>query len=473
MKKILFLFLMIGNICHISAQDGVYCRLGFSYEISNNSQWGKNKPVIMKVYQNSPAEKAGIRQNDIIEQIDDFKVDEISLDDVDSLLTASGSFETKLVIHNFTGRSKSVHITKECLSINAFTESQLADAYSMYSVENTHDRLFVCPFTTSATRDEVDFSEFISFDFAISEDASISSIELTINEILKEELIKKGLRYNTLNPDFIINTHYKFDQNANFRRRSRETESQAPAIRYDISRDRITRFPFYNSSTPESESEYILQLGVRFVDQKYVKGRVLWECEANELMSAPYSINEYAIIHLPLMCMQFPYIKYNRNAQFILNTKAFNYTGINYNIYKINEVVEIDFDSPAYEGGIRPGDIIERIDNKRMDYSVEEFTSAYRAFITKTMQYRDFESRFTNADGFPNCMFWDNFKYSQISKTLKKTKYKSAFAYLYAFAPYVNPERSSTCTFDIRRNGEKLKIMVRPSFYSEKTIELN
>jgi hypothetical protein len=473
MKKIFFLFLVLCNVLYSSAQDGVKCRLGFSYEISNNNQWGKNRPIIMKVYQNSPAEKAGIRQNDIITQIDDFKVDDISLDDVDSLLTASESFETRLVICNFSEQSKSILITKECISSEAFTESQLADAFSMYSVESTHDRLFVCPFTTSVTRDEVDFAEFKSFDFALAEDKSLSNIESVLNEILKEELVKKGLRYNTLNPDFIVHTYYSFDKNPNFRRRSKETENQSPAIRYDISRDQITQFPFHTFSTPESESEYLLQLGVRFVDQKYVKGRVLWECVANELMRAPFAINEYATIHLPLMCMQFPYVKYNRNAQYILTKKAYNYTGINYSIYKINEVVEVDFDSPAYEAGIRPGDIVEKIENKRMDYSVEEFTGAYRTFISKTIQYRDVHSRFTNADGFQNCMFWDKFKYTQITKTLKNDKFKTGFVYLYAFAPYVNPERSTSCTFNIRRNGEKLTIVVRPTFYSEKTIELN
>jgi hypothetical protein len=263
------------------------------------------------------------------------------------------------------------------------------------------------------------------------------------------------------------------DKNPNFRRKSRDTENQAPTIRYDIARDRITRFPFYNFSTPESESEYILQLGVRIIDRLYIPGRVLWESEANELMSAPYSIEDYATVHLPLMCMQFPYIKYNRNVQFILTKKGFNYTGINYNIYKLNEVVEVDPLSPAFEAGIRPGDIIERIENKRMDYSSDEFTAAYRTFISTTVKFRDTGTRFTDANGFPNCMFWDTFKYTQISKIINNDKYKTAFSYLYAFAPYVNPERSSLCTFNIRRSGEKMQIVVRPVFYSEKTIELN
>ena len=427
----------------------------------------------MKVYPNSPAEKAGIRQYDIIEEIDGFKIDEITLDDVDSLLTDVESFETKLVISNFSESFKSVPITKECLSIYALPESRLASAFSMYSVENTHDRLFICPFNTSTTRDEVDFSLFKSFDFATVEDENISRFETAINEILKTELVRKGLRYNTLDPDFIIHTHYMVDKNPNFRRRSRETENQVPTIRYDISRDRITQFPFYNLSTPESESEYMLKLGLRFIDRRDIPGRVLWECEANELMSAPYTIDDYATVHLPLMCMQFPYIKYNRNVQFILTKKGFNYTGINYNIYKLNEVAAVDPDSPAFEAGIRPGDIIERIENKRMDYSSEEFTAAYRTFISMTVKYRDTGTRFSDANGFPNCMFWDTFKYTQIAKTIKNDKYKTAFSYLYAFAPYVNPERSSLCTFNIRRSGEKLQIVVRPVFYSEKTIELN
>ncbi len=473
MKKICFLFLVISNSLFVMAQYGVDCRLGFSYEISNNNNWGKNKPVIMKVYPNSPAEKAGIRQYDIIEEIDSFKISEISLDDVDSLLTSAESFEIKLVISNFTDNLKSIPIVKECLSINALTENRLASAFSMYSVENTHDRLFVCPFKTSATRDEVDFSQFKSFDFALVEDDKISKIETAITEMLKTELIKKGLRYNTLDPDFIVHTHYMVDKNPNFRRRGRDADKQAPTIRYDITRDRITQFPFYDFSVPESEAEYILQLGVRFVDQRLVQGRVLWECEANEMMNAPYSLEDYASVHLPLMCMQFPYIKYTRNVQFILTKKGFNYTGINYHIDKLSEVVEVDSDSPAFAAGIRPGDVIERIENKRMDYSSDEFTAAYRTFISITIKYRDTKTRFTDANGFPNCMFWDTFKYPQIAKTINNDKYKTAFSYLYAFAPYINPERNSFVTFHIRRNGEKQQIVVRPTFYSEKTIELN
>lgn len=474
MKRVILAVLLVHVLFVASAQQsGVRCRLGFSYEFSNNRNWGKDKPVIMKVYPNSPAEKAGIMQNDIVEEINGLNVADITMDDVDSLLTATADNHIILTVRNFSDSARVVPLTKECYSDISLNESQLATAFSMYSVENTHDRLFLCPFVTSATEEAVDFSQFKTFDFTVTEDKSISAIETAINETLKTTLAKKGLHVNALNPDMMIHTYYTLDKNPNFRKKSKETEEQAPVFRYDITRDKIMKFPFYVSSTPEFETEYILQLGVRFIDRRFVPGRVLWECEAYELMREPYSLEEYAAIHIPLMCMQFPYVKYNRNVQFILTKKAYNYTGVNYNIYRINEVVSVDPGSPAAEAGIRPNDVIEKIDDKRMDYSVPEFTAAYRQFITNTLKFRDHETRFTDANGFVGRMFWDTFKYPQIAKVFEKANNMTAFSYLYAFQPFVNPTRSTSCTFDIRRGDERIRVVVRPAFYSERTIELN
>jgi hypothetical protein len=450
------------------------CRLGFSYEISNNSHWGKDKPVIMKVYPKSPAEVAGILQNDVIEKINGVSVMEISQDDVDSLLTATESTEVELTVSNFSDAARRVSLSKECYSNSALNESQLAEAFAMYSVERTHNRLFTCPFVTATTEDAVDFSQFKSFDFTVSEDHSHAGIEETLNETLKAELTKKGLQHHTINPDFLIHTYYAYRENPHFRRKSKATEEQAPVFRYDITRDKVTKFPFYHFSTPESESEYLLQLGVRFIDRRFSAGRILWECEANELMSAPYAIKEYALIHIPLMCMQFPYVKYNRNAQFILTKKAYNYTGLSYSIGRLNEVVAVDPLSPAYEAGIRPRDVIERIENKRMDHTAGEFTAAYHQFITRTLKFRDKGTQFTDANGFPGCMYWDPAKAAQITKAFNDDKhYMTAFSYLYFFEPCINQSGNSSCTFVVRRDGERVQVTLRPVFHAEKTIELN
>ena len=473
MKKFYCLALFACHVLTSPAQDDVSCRLGFSYEFSSNKNWGKDRPVIMKVYPNSPAEKAGLKQNDIIEGINGMRIDEITLDDVDSLITDMDTREIKLVIRNFANQAHPVTLEKECYSTTALGEDQLATAFSMYSVENTHDRLFVCPFTTKTTDDAIEFSQFKTFNFNDVEDHTVSKIESIINETLKSELTKKGLQQNTLDPDFLIHTYYTFDKNPNFKKKSKETEEQAPVFRYDITRDKVTQFPFYNANIPESEAEYVLQLGIRFIDQRHIPGRVLWECEANELMSSPYAIEEYAAIHIPLMSMQFPYVKYQRNAQFILTKKNYNYTGIRYSIYQLNRVVDVDYGSPASKAGIQKGDLIDRIEGKRMDHTADEFTAAYRQFITNTLKYRDSGTRFTNANGFPNCMFWDKFNYTQIAKTFANDKNITAFSYLYYFAPYVNPSGTNICTFQLRRGTEKLEYTIRPEFRSEKTIELN
>ena len=66
-------------------------------------------------------------------------------------------------------------------------------------------------------------------------------------------------------------------------------------------------FPFLNPTAAETEAEYLLQFGFRLIDQRDVPGRILWECEANELLEDSYRLDEYARIHAPLMCMQYPY----------------------------------------------------------------------------------------------------------------------------------------------------------------------
>ena len=222
----------------------------------------------------------------------------------------------------------------------------------------------------------------------------------------------------------------------------------------------------------ECPPEYLLQFGFRLIDQRDVPGRILWECEANELLEDSYRLDEYARIHAPLMCMQYPYVKYQRNVPFKVNQKTYNYTGLSYDIDRMEQIADVDKNSPAYAAGLRPRDIVEKINDQKMNYTAEEFSAAYKGFITNTMKYRDPKTQFTDANGFKRCMFWDTFKYSQVADAIQKPGNKTTYSYLYYYAPYINPSGNNACTFDIKRGKNKMEIIVRPTIRRSVTVEV-
>ena len=468
MKKILSIAALLCLCLTTNAQE-VTCRYGFSYEISNSPNWGRNKPVITSVYPNSPAERAGLKQFDIIEEVEGTPITENELDDIHLFLNPEGIDLIELTIKNISEGSHKVKINKECKSIFSLSESQLASAFAMYAVENTHDRLFSCPFVTSQTKDPIDFADFKSFNFP-GDEGSQPELAKKINELIRKELINRGLTYDPVNPDLYIQIYYSFNKNLNYKPKTTKEEESDFTYRYDTGRDRMTKLPFLPPNTIETEAEYILKLGFRLEDRKYVRGRIIWECEANELLNESYSLEDFAFIHIPLMSMQYPYIKYGRNVQFRLSKKKYNYTGLNFSIDNIAEIISIDPFSPAANAGIKPFDRLDAINDKRMDRTSKQFTTAYHQFLVNTLKYKDYSSRFTDANGFADCMYWDTLKYPLIVKEFDNKKNLTAFSYLFNYAPFINPSSNTTSSFKLRRNKEKLEFIIRPEIRTEITL---
>ena len=476
MKQLFYIIAIFCLSATVKAQD-VSCRYGFSYEISNDLHWGKNKPVITSVYPNSPAERAGIKPYDIIEAVEGVPITENDLDDIYLFLNPEGKDIVELTIKNFSDNARKVKINKECKSNLSLSEEQLATAFGMYAVEYTHERLFSCPFVTTQTKDAVDFSQFKTFDF-FGDNESQPDMAKKINELIKKELMKRGLQNTPIEPDLMIQIYYSFNKNPNYKPKTNIKTSKNKGVdedygyvyRYDISRDRMARLPFLPSGTIETEAEYILKLGFRLEDRKLEKGRIIWECEANELVNEIYSLEDFAFIHVPLMAMQFPYMKYGRNVQYRLSRKKYNYTGINYNIDNISEIASVDPFSPAAKAGIIPFDKIDAIEDKRMDRTSQQFTSAYRQFLVNTIKLRDEKTRFVDANGFPDCMYWNEFKYIQVAKAFDNKKNLTAFSYLFKYASFINPTGNNTCSFKISRGKEKLEFILRPEIRSEITV---
>ena len=147
-------------------------------------------------------------------------------------------------------------------------------------------------------------------------------------------------------------------------------------------------------------------------------------------------------------------------------------TSNNYDIDHLEQIVSVDKNSPAYITGLRKGDIVERINDLKVDNTAEEFSAAYRGFITSTMKYRDPKTIFTDANGFKRCMFWDTFKYPQVVEAIQKNSNKAVYSYLYYYAPYINLSGNNACTFNIRRGKEKMEFVVRPTIRRSVTVEI-
>jgi len=476
LNKLFYIIIILCMASFAEAQD-MSCRYGFSYEISNDPHWGKDKPVITSVYPNSPAEKAGIKPYDIIEAVEGVPITENVLDDIYLFLNPEGKDIVELTIKNIANVNRKIKVQKECKSNLSLSEEQLTTAFAMYAVEYSHERLFSCPFVTTQTKDEVDFSVFKTFDFFGGSDNQ-PDLAKKINETLKKELMKRGLQQTPVNPDLLVQIYYSFNKNPNYRPKTsaknakdKDTNNNHEYVyRYDITRDRMAKLPFLPPGTIETEAEYILKLGFRLEDRKLENGRIIWECEANELLNESFSLEDFASIHIPLMTMQYPYMKYGRNVQYRISKKKYNYTGINYNIENISEVASVDQYSPADKAGIKPLDKIDAIEDKRMDRTSQQFTSAYRQFLVNTLKYRDEKTRFIDANGFPDCMYWSELMYPLIVKEFNKKKNLAAFSYLFKHAAFINPAGNNTCSFKIKRKSEKLEFVIRPEVRSEITV---
>ena len=466
--------LLLLFITSVTAQkrNSIVCRPGFTYALSNSIHWGLNKPVITGLIPYSSAESSGLKLNDIIESIDGIQVNDLSSMEISQLLNNGTKDEMILTVSNLATSGKQVLIHKDCKKSQAITEDQLALAFNMYSLESTSERDFICPFKTTTTQSQLSFDSFKTFAFAAI-DENNGKLETYINNSIEKELTKKGLIKTSEKPDLLIQTFYFFDKNPNYNEGGMSSSDKEKTFRYSIAAGKMLNLPFLPVGAVESKAPYLLQFGFRFVDQKIIPGQVIWECEANELLSDSYRLEDYAAIHIPLMCMQYPFVKYSRNVPFKTEVKNYNYTGISYDINKLERIADVDENSPAAAAGIKAGDIIERIGNQKMDYSSEEFSSAYKQFITLTMDYRDPSSIFTDANGFTRCMFWNALEYPKVSDAFMNPANLTAFSYLYYFTPYVNPIGVNACSFFIKRGKEKQEYLIRPTVRSEVSIHVN
>jgi hypothetical protein len=479
MKRILYTlflsFLILGNA--IAQNQNYSCNLGFIYEISNSKSWGNNEPVIIDITPGSPAERAGLQLYDII----------LSINGRGTFLqnsqTIRGWFDenptsVRLAIRNLHHSFREIEFAKDCRHINAIDEARLAPVFSFYSLEDVQNRRFVIPIRTT-TNDEALFYDYRTFAFAPSSEG-IAALDARINAIFIRVLTQRGLVYDPIDPDFVIQTHYSYQPNPSFDPNSPTFGTYNPVWRFDTRHNRMVRIPVYDPAQAIriTDVAFILEFGYQIFDRRFFEpgqSALIWEGEVREQLSAHYSLLDYLELNLPLIFKKYPYPGNKSFAQYQLRQIRYNYTGIGYNLNDLKTVVSVDRDSPAAIAGILPDDEILSIQGKPLNHrNANQLNEGYRRFIAETMSLRDPSTRFTDSSGFVDNMFWDISRYAEVARAIADhRRYRAIFSYLFNFNQYIEWETPRTLNIEVNRDGNRIFFEVTPLILTSSQIMVN
>lgn len=467
MKRISIIFLFMSMVFgSMKAQSQqTYRDVGLLIEMSNNPNWGYGEPVVTYVEPYSAADKAGLKRGDIIMEINGSATYLRDLATVANWLTQGVDSEINLTMRNVNTYFKEVPLQGNLKRTNSLSESDLASKFAFYSLENTNDRTFTLPLKVDPNSD-VDFSDFHTFDF-IDDNANDVELDSYINSQVEKALIARGLVRSPSNPDMLVQSYYSYQPNIKYNTSSRAKNQKT--WRYDMENQAMVQVPFLSPEDPnhQTKGQYILELGIRLFDNREEsedgKMTQIWDGKTSEYLTEAYDIKEYARIHTPLMLLKYPYSAPQTNVKYIVSFKKNNYTGLNFDSKDLKTITSVDKNSPADLAGIQKGDVVQKINNTSFKYNKEEMENGYNRFIIESMPLRNPKTRFIDANGFPDCMYWSPNRYKEVSDLFKKESYYvPAFSYLYDFQKYVSTTPARTLNIEVKSGGRKKSVQVIP-----------
>lgn len=467
----LIIFVFAGQL--FAQNSDITCSLGFTFEISDNKTWGYQEPVIVDITPGSPAEKAGLKLNDIILSVNQNGTYLKSYQTIMSWLNQD-PYTMTLAIRNFKHAFKEITIEKDCRHSNAISEAQLAPVFAFYSLEDVQNRRFLIPVKTTVNENAL-FHNYRTFAFSPS-DESTRHLDERINAIFIRALSEAGLQYDTVDPDFIIQTYYNYENNPMYKVESPTYGSYQSVWRFDTRSNRMLKIPLYDPSEAVriNDIAFNLEFGYRFYDRKFMEAgemMLIWESEVQEKLSNHYNLIDYLEMNLPLLLKKFPNAGNKSFGTYQVNYQKYNYTGIAYNMNDLKTVASVDPGSPAARAGILPGDVVINIQGQDFDHTSQALTDGYRRFIAETMNLRDKNSRYTDSNGFKECMFWDVAQYNAVSTAIANNRrYKSAFSYLFNFNQYIDWGTPVSISIIVLRDGNELNFAVTPQIMTSSHI---
>lgn len=479
MKQLLILLstvalFSLSNTHQVAAQNktyatngNFYCNVGLQYQFTSATPSKLRQPIILTVMPNSPAVEAGLKVGDIIETVNGKSTSNMSEAGLNAILTDEGSqnADVTLEVSNF-GYSKALRTLRPtCTPRNLINEEKLADAFAFYSLEDAASRIIVYPFTTRGDAPQTYLNK-LRFSFTNSSAVANSDDDKAIVAAITQDLESKGLKLNPETSDMVIDYYYTVAKNPYFNQEVADKTPMKESLRYNPDTKQLSMEPILHYGADKRAAQFIMTFGVRIFDAHNTDS-VLWNCESVEFLSSKMSIADYAKLTVPVMMMQFPFVRYNNdNFQLLVVQKKFNYTGILYDINDISRIGKIEKGSPAEAAGLKAGDHITAINGKFIT-NIDEINEAYKNFVRATITYRDEKTLFTDSNGLKHCRYWDETKYPKIIKAFNKEKYHTVFAYLFQFRPYINGGNTSdVITFNVVRDGVMKSFQVTPFIYN-------
>lgn len=443
--------------------DGLQCRHGIAWTISQSKAWGAGKPVITRIQPNSSSAKAGLRVGDIIERLDGYNTERLSPAQIQALLESKNDLHTLRISR--LGKPESKYILGyQCKPCGSLSERELAELFSLYSIEDASEEKIIYPYSYTQSPN-YPLGHIRYFALAPSHGRTAETDKL-INDEASLVLGEKGLQLKP-DADLVLSSYYELSPLAN----AKEGDDAIFSWRYDRRSNSLKPFPLYGyNHVGVEEAKYKLTLGLQLQSRESKK--VVWSCEAKEYLSDAMSIGEYAQSAIATMLTGFPYVAYNHSPTLKVHSLRYNYTGLIYSAKRMNLIVDVEDNSPAMRAGLRPGDLIRSINGIRLTPGdSDSILEDYFKTAERLERYRDKDLPALKAlvADIP-LSYWRVSSYDSIASTLRSGGSSTAFAYLFGFRPYVSERSDKSVIYEIEREGQVYFVPVAPEYRDETTI---
>lgn len=462
----LILLLICSVISPVAYAQHTACLSGLHWTLSpSTSAWGKGLPVVQAVRPFSMAERAGLRAGDLILRIDDVETARLSASQISALLS-QGSPQL-ITYRRLGGQTLQGVLGKECKPSTEINERELAELFAFFSLEDSSVETTIYPFVYQSSP-ELSLQEAHTFSFAPSS-ATSAQTDVKLNAQIASVLIARGLTQVETQGDLIISTYYSLQHTG---QPQPEARASAFSWRFDPQAQQFTPLPIV-TGTPSLQAlaPYKLSLGISV--QKRRSPTQLWQVESNEYLSEAMSVEDYARLSLPLMLHAFPAVP---NAQAGtscgIQTLRYFYTGLSYSKESLSRIVDVAQGSPAWQAGLRPGDRVKSINGIRLrKEQTEDILEDYLSLMEQSDRYRIAPQSIQGpAQNQLQARYWDSAQYPAIAHAISRGRSETAFAYVFAFRPYISSEGIQQLVFEIERRGERHTVLVSPILRDETTI---